>query len=99
MKIKYLPFLLLVPMFFLAVHSLAKPVAQASQGGITITLHDDPCKSEAVSNLPYRITWTEKGKTFEGCFTVNQGIVVAYFTDDKTVAIMPGQVFSPVSSF
>lgn len=98
MNVKYLPFLLLIPMLFLS-RAYAKPIAQVTHGEVTIVLHDDQCKSDAVSNLPYRITWTEKGKTFEGCFTVNQGIVVAYFMGDKTVALMPGQVFQPVTSF
>lgn len=75
----------------------AKRIAKATQGGVVITLTDEPCTLTVVSNLPYKILWEEKGKTFTGCFTVNQGIVVAYFSDDKTVAIMPGQVFAAVT--
>lgn len=75
----------------------ARPVAKVQQDGITITLTDEPCKLPVVSNLPYRLTWEEGGKKFEGCFTVQQGIVVAYFSGDKTVVILPGHAFAPVT--
>lgn len=48
----------------------------------------------AVTNLPYRATWDEGGRRHEGCYTVKDGLVLAYF-DDRTVAILPLSVFTP----
>ena len=77
----------------------AAPVFVAEGNGVHIELFDEPCTlKDSVSNLPYRATWTEKGKVFEGCFVPNQaaGIVVAFFKDDKTVAVIPIEVFKKV---
>lgn len=75
----------------------ADPVAALTHEGISVTLYNEPCDLPAVTNLPYRAIWQEKGKTTEGCFGVypEAGAVVAYF-DDKTVALMPMQAFAPV---
>jgi len=72
----------------------AKTLYIARSGDITVSLTDEPCQIQAVSNLPKRAIWVEKGKTFEGCYGLqpNAGIVMAYF-DDKTVAVFPGQLF------
>lgn len=75
----------------------AQPLAVAESDGVRITLFDEECKSEVVKNLAYRITWSEKGQTYEGCFSVHHGIVVAYFHSDKTVAIFPGSAFKRVN--
>ena len=76
----------------------AGPIAQAESQGIVITVYKEPCKLPAVSNLPVRATWLENGKTYEGCAASNPqlGVVVFYF-DDKTVAVVPLQIFVPMT--
>lgn len=74
----------------------AAPVAKAEKDGVTITLFDEDCKLDSVKNLQYRATWVEKGKAFEGCFTVQGGIVV-FFWSDLTVGLAPGQAFTPLT--
>jgi hypothetical protein len=79
---------------------LAEPIFAAETEGVRIVLYDEPCKfTQAVANLPYRATWTEKGKTYEGCFAPNRnaGVVVAYFSEDKSVAAIPMDVFRKVT--
>jgi len=59
--------------------------------GVTITFYDDPCQlKDKVSNLPYKATWQEGGKTFQGCAAprADLELVVVYF-DDLTVALVP----------
>ena len=76
----------------------AGPIAQAESQGIVITVYTEPCKLPAVSNLPVRATWVESGKTYEGCAAPNPplGIVIFYF-EDKTVAVVPLQLFVPMT--
>lgn len=76
------------------------PMAKASLDGIEITVYEEDCQlKETVSNLPKRATWVEKGKTFEGCAgAVPQlGMVMFFFKEDKTVAVVPMDVFAPVT--
>ena len=71
----------------------AAPVAQATIHDIVVTLTDEPCALKDKVDLPYRGTWDEKGKHYEGCFGMNHiGIVMMYF-DDKSVAAFPSGVF------
>ncbi len=79
----------------------AEPVYRAAApDGIFITLHDEACALEGVVNLKRRATWTEGGKTFEGCWgaRIDMGVVVAFFSD-KTVVVIPLQAFQRVTSF
>lgn len=74
----------------------AEPIYRAEANDAVVVLHDDPCAQDAVVNLKKRATWTEKGKTFEGCWGVTTfGVVVMYF-DDKTVSAIPVPVFVKV---
>lgn len=75
----------------------ADPLFSATAEGATITLTDEPCKVPAIGNLPFRAVWVEKDKTYEGCFGVRQdlGVVLAYF-DDRSVALIPIQLFRKV---
>lgn len=75
----------------------AGPVYQADVEGVKIVLTDEPCQIPAISNLQRRATWTEKGKTTEGCFGGHQQfpIVMLYFAD-KTVVVVPVQMFTQV---
>ena len=77
----------------------AAPVAISEGNGIKVTLFDEPCALTRVVDLPYRATWTEGGKLFEGCYNVvpEAGAVVAYFTD-RSIALMPVQIFKPLRS-
>jgi hypothetical protein len=72
---------------------LAKPMFAADLEGVRIVLTDDKCDLTVVANLPYKATWTEKGRTFTGCWGVMGQNVVAFFSEDKTVAAIPVQVF------
>lgn len=77
----------------------ADPIFQANVGeGMRVVLTNEPCAmKDSVTNLPYRATWEEKGKVYEGCFGPRPdfGVVVAYFSDKTAVAI-PIQAFSRV---
>jgi hypothetical protein len=72
----------------------AAPLYSAEVEGVRIVLTDEDCKLTAVANLKKRATWTEKGKTFEGCFGLHPqyGVVIAYFSD-KHVVLMDPQAF------
>ena len=75
----------------------AEPRYMASSGDVTITLYTDKCELKEVSNLPYKATWQEGAKVFQGCFGINgeAGVVMFYFTD-KSVAAAPVGMFKPV---
>lgn len=62
--------------------------------GVTVTLYTEDCQLKTVSNLPYRATWVEGGKTFEGCWGARPeaGVVLGFF-DDGSIAMMPIQAF------
>ncbi len=77
----------------------AEPMAIASVGNgqIIITVYTEECElKDTVSNLPNRATWTQQGKTFEGCVGVQPaaGVAMFYFREDKTVAVVPLQAFA-----
>ena len=76
---------------------LAAPHYAMEADGARIVLTDEPCKLD-VENLKFRATWTEKGKTFEGCWgaRVDTGVILGYFSD-KTVVALPIQAFTKVS--
>lgn len=77
----------------------AEPVAVTEQDGVKITLHNDECRlTDVVGNLPYRATWEENGNVIEGCFTIFGGVVVAFYFEDKSVAVGPAQAFVPLKS-
>lgn len=72
--------------------------AAAGDNGAVITLYDDPCElKEQITNLPYKATWSEAGKQFDGCWAPVQqlGIVQMWFTD-KTAFPVPVRVLKPV---
>lgn len=87
---------LVIACLLYAVKAKADPVFQATaQEGVRVVLHNDKCTLDAVTNLPYKATWEEKGKTFQGCWgpRPDMGVVVAYF-DDRTAVAIPLQAFS-----
>ena len=76
----------------------ADPVAAFEQEGVRIVVYSESCAlTETVTNLPNRATWTENGKTIEGCAQAfpQSGIAAFYFTD-KSIAIVPLQMFQRV---
>jgi hypothetical protein len=76
----------------------ADPVVAFEQQGVRIVVYNEPCALKgAVSNLPNRATWTENGQTFEGCVQAfpQFGVAAFYFTD-KSIAIVPLQMFQKV---
>jgi hypothetical protein len=86
-----------VATFLYCLPALAVPMAEASYNHAKIVLTDEACKLSAIKNLPRRAVWTEKGKTFEGCWEVHQfGFVIAYF-DDQTIAVIPADMFKPIT--
>ena len=91
----------LIPLLglFLPSVGMAVPIAIATAGDVTITLHDDDCRmKDVVINLPRRAVWRENGKDIEGCYTFIQqiGLLTFYFAD-KTVAAAPAQMFKRAS--
>jgi len=77
----------------------AAPRYAANVQGVSIVLYDEPCKLDAVANMPHRATWTESGKTYEGCFHYFEhvNLIVAYFAD-KSVAPIPVEIFKPLTN-
>jgi hypothetical protein len=76
----------------------ADPRFQVSIEGVTVVLYDDKCDlTDQITNLPYKATWTEKGKTYRGCWGArpDAGVVMAYF-EDKTIGLIPMQGLTPV---
>ena len=73
----------------------ADPVAVLSQGNLVLTLTDEPCALPAVSNLPGRAIWVEKGEPIEGCWGRRGNTILFYFAD-RTVVDLPVGAFRRV---
>jgi hypothetical protein len=88
--IAWLGVVCLIVLVSLATNAHAGPRFQVVADGAKVVLHDDKCAVSAVANLPYKATWEEKGKVFQGCWGArpDAGVVVFYF-DDKSVGIIP----------
>lgn len=87
---------------FLLVHftfAYGEPVYETSQGGVRIVVYNDPCKLDAIKNLPARAVWTENGKDVEGCAGARDdlGVVAIYFAD-KTMVLLPMFAFRRVTA-
>lgn len=72
-------------------HAKSIAVSTVSQPGVTLMLTDEPCQLD-VKNLPYRATWQEGGKVFQGCWALHGNAVAMYF-EDKTIAAVPASHF------
>lgn len=74
-------------------------IANVNNGQVVITVYTEDCQlKDVVSNLPKRATWTEGGKTYEGCVGVYPSFGVAgFYFNDKTVAVVPLQAFARVA--
>jgi hypothetical protein len=75
--------------------AVSAPLAEARGESFVVSLTDERCKLAVVTNLPGRATWTEKGRTFEGCYGVSHSVVAFYF-EDRTVVMLPREAFSRV---
>lgn len=76
----------------------AGPILRGEAEGITVTIYEEACQLKEVTNLPKRATWTEKGKTFEGCIGAHpQFPILMGFFSDKTVVVLPVQIFTRVT--
>jgi hypothetical protein len=80
-----------------ATSAAAEPRFQVTADGARVVLFDDKCAVSAVANLPYKATWEEKGKVYQGCWGArpDAGVVMFYF-DDKSVGIIPMQELTAV---
>ena len=74
--------------------TLAQAVAIAvlHQGDLYLTLTDEPCALPAITNLPSKAIWVEKGVTIEGCYGRRGDAVLFYFAD-RTVIDVPVRAF------
>lgn len=92
--------LVLIGLLFTTVYyteAYAEPMARAEGNGVVVTVYSEKCALKEVVNLPQRATWTENGKTTEGCAGIHPlGLVLLYFAD-KTVVPHPMQAFVPVT--
>jgi hypothetical protein len=87
--------LLAIALIAFCTQAQGKQVAIAQGDKFSVVLTDEKCNLDV--KLPYRAIWKEPGKTFEGCFTIHQGIVVFFF-DDKSLALVSAQAFVPLES-
>jgi hypothetical protein len=65
---------------------------------VEVVLHDEPCALEAIANLPKRATWTEPGKTYEGCWGPDPHLpIVQVYWSDRTVVAIPRRALVPLT--
>lgn len=90
----------------LLVALLISPLAQAKSiaefvrdDGVRVVLTNEKCGSPKVINFPYRATWTEQGKTHNGCFALvlDRGLVAAYFAYDRSLALIEMDLFKAIA--
>lgn len=76
----------------------AEAVAVANAPGTVVTVFNEPCALKAVINLPLRATWTQNGKTIEGCFgSFGEAAALGMFFADGTVVVIPMAAFQRVT--
>ena len=78
----------------------AEPLYRAEGDATVVTLFTDPCQfKDKVANLPSKATKEKDGATTEGCAGIksDQGQVLLFFPDTKTVGSLPVEVFSKVT--
>lgn len=104
---EWLPRLTVLPWFIWALIAVlaiwatgaaAAPTYRAEAEGTLIVLTDEDCKLPEIANLKKRATWTEKGKTFEGCYGGHPAYpLVLFYFSDKTVVVLPVEAFAKVT--
>lgn len=103
---KLLKEIVIVMVAALALACILKPrpahadaLYRVQSDGAVVTLHDEPCRLDAVVNLPHRAVWTEGGKTFEGCWGGHsQARAIVTYWADRTVALIPMSALQRVQS-
>ena len=85
-------------LFVVCTQVYGGPAFETSQEGVRIVLHDDKCTLKEVANLPRKVVWHENGREIEGCWGArpDAGIVLMYFSADKTVGIATMSAFRKV---
>lgn len=76
-----------------AVPPIASPVALARDGRVAIALSEQPCTLDAVANLRFHATWEEDGARHAGCWDVQHGRIVVTYWADRTVVVLPLEIF------
>jgi len=89
--------IVLVALLLLTFLANAAPIAVSQSGRITVTLTDEPCALDAITNLPARLIWEENRRSIEGCYTVAKPLIIAYFAD-RTVILMFANAFTRVQA-
>ena len=93
-------FVLLIFLTCWPAATFAQPMFTAKDGGgAVVTFFNDECELKGeVTNLPYKATWTEKGKVFQGCWGLSgdKSQFMGYF-DDKSVVAVPVQMLERVT--
>jgi hypothetical protein len=75
----------------------ADPFISAEQDGVRIVVYTEPCTLNEVKNLPQRATWTQDGKTIEGCAGYLKELeMVTFYFADRTVFPVPAALFQKV---
>ena len=85
---------IVIAALFYSARLHAEPRFTTTEGNVVVTLYDDACElTDQIVNIPYKATWQEGGKTFQGCWMARPDAqaALAYFTD-KTVALIPFQM-------
>lgn len=86
-----------IVLLFVISLAYAEPVYEAKGDGVRVVVYTEDCALKEVSNLPRRATWTENGKTHEGCAGLHpMGLAMFYFAD-KTVVAIPMSQFARIT--
>ena len=70
-----------------SVRADAKLIFQTQKEGIVLMIYDEPCAFTDTVAMPFKATWTQEGKTLEGCWLPRPDVKVLlfYFPSDKSV--------------
>lgn len=89
-------------LFAMLAPAVAAPIMSATVGGLSVLLFDDPCALEQVAGKQYRrAQWIEGGAIIEGCWgavPLPNGPVVMFWFTDRTMAVLPAQLFQRVAN-
>lgn len=86
-------------LLLLPLHARAEPIYRAAKDGVVVTVFSEPCAVVEVTNLPRRAVWLEGGASYEGCAGATPfGMLLFYFSGDRTVTVIPAEAFVRVSA-
>jgi hypothetical protein len=77
----------------------AKPIYTTAQQGVVLTIHTEECGFKDTVDMPLKATWTQDGKTIEGCWLARPDLKVLlfYFPADKSVFAVSMGAFQKVT--